>query len=933
MSSRGARQQQQGQELLDESCRVAATNGRAVEAALEKNETVTSEARRKLSVVGGELMGEQAREKQRQQERTRLAPADGPKSECESESEQEEAARGNRRPGAEQPDGQGAGADQRAQQQVALGAPAEQPEPEPNNNNVELGELGKSSNNCAPGAKQKQLEESASGRKEPGGQTATSGARRRPSSSSSSSASSSASLDKDALGLAQVSSADELPAGGGLIGGEIGGEIGARWPGGERAEGAQCDECGHRERSQPDGRRGEPRAEQKQKQKGQSQSDKVRRPEGEAAEGDRAEARAASSPDGSMWRQASSERRPRSPGDKLAPADLRLRAGQPAEVGGQRAARGAGAAPASAPGAAAVAKVEGEVALEVEAKEGLRARDVAAPHDPSDKGQPATVSSAAPPETVSSAAQPLGRPAGGQTSQGSQGSSCVEHASNPAGQSKGTASVQANAGQPAQSEHQASPKPAALQVDEQREGREETNSQRPQSPTQAKQAQPSGRHKRQAEVSGRLTQIEQAPKSDNNNRPKAAREHAHEVDNQRRQVAPGELAHQPSQTSFQLSLKSGGGGGVVGGQNNQAGQANINSTCRNSSCTQSALSTANKGHTQLQLSKEAPPRDDEQEEEEEEENFYKRPRRLSYLQSLLLRRWPCLALTICIMSSLIFGMLLSAATIYLMHSLVDEQCLLVAANSQLGQLRQQAAQLHHTGPHQSPLIGLARPFEAAPGPPDLAASYVPLEPFGVSSLGSTSSSNSGESSSSSGHNNNDTQADGHKPAAHFQRLPTSLWPDHYQLFIWPHIDRFTFEGQVKVQFDCRLPTDNITMHAFDLQVEPSSVRVAHLGPASAAVHEAGAPDTHKVDAPTGPQPRPQTRLTSRHAPQQPEPLGPKVRRVFQEEQLQHLIIQLDGNLEAGQKYEVTMDFTGKLNDDLAGFYKIKYERPNSSEPT
>lgn len=60
---------------------------------------------------------------------------------------------------------------------------------------------------------------------------------------------------------------------------------------------------------------------------------------------------------------------------------------------------------------------------------------------------------------------------------------------------------------------------------------------------------------------------------------------------------------------------------------------------------------------------------------------------------------------------------------------------------------------------------------------------------------------------------------------------------------------------------------------------------------------------------------------------------PKVKALSADKQLQYSIIHLDSHLEPGQEYVLGIDFVGSLNDDLAGFYKIKYERQNSNETT
>lgn len=58
-----------------------------------------------------------------------------------------------------------------------------------------------------------------------------------------------------------------------------------------------------------------------------------------------------------------------------------------------------------------------------------------------------------------------------------------------------------------------------------------------------------------------------------------------------------------------------------------------------------------------------------------------------------------------------------------------------------------------------------------------------------------------------------------------------------------------------------------------------------------------------------------------------------VKGLSEDKELQYSIIHLEKQLEAGEEYALGVDFVGNLNDDLAGFYKIKYERQNSNEVT
>ena len=266
----------------------------------------------------------------------------------------------------------------------------------------------------------------------------------------------------------------------------------------------------------------------------------------------------------------------------------------------------------------------------------------------------------------------------------------------------------------------------------------------------------------------------------------------------------------------------------------------------------------------------------------------KRARRLSYLQSLLLRKWPCLALTICIMSSLLFGTLLSALTVYLMHGATDcGQLALAAASAAAG-----STAGHHPLSHE-----LLRPQEFSPHD-------TPLEPVGAS-VAAVAALDAPEQLTS-------RQLLGAPEAAdsrpRFQRLPSAVWPDHYDLFVWPHITgpHFNFTGRVDIQIKCREATDNITLHTLDLELDAASARLVELAEGSPTT-TAAATAMNKME-------------------QLP------VREITSDKQLQYSILHLNRKLRPGRDYILTLNFAGYLNDDLAGFYKIRYERPNSTEP-
>jgi hypothetical protein len=290
-----------------------------------------------------------------------------------------------------------------------------------------------------------------------------------------------------------------------------------------------------------------------------------------------------------------------------------------------------------------------------------------------------------------------------------------------------------------------------------------------------------------------------------------------------------------------------------------------------------------------------------------DDHLYYKPattRRLSYLQSLLLRRWPCLALTICIMSSLLFGILLSGLTIYLVHGVGGGACNELAARlaaAGVGTSQHHLRQQHHS----ANLL----PHELIMEPPSIAAS-LDAAAAAVVAAGAGGGPDAPPDAPLTHRQLTDAASKGvGSPVAAFQRLSGSVVPKHYELFIWPHIAEpsFHFNGSVEILITCKTATSNITLHSLDLTIDEASLRLT----------KAGGPVANS------------TRLELAAASQ----AAPKVSRLSEDKQLQYSIVHLESALEPGQDYLLRMDFVGTLNDDLAGFYKIKYERQNSSEIT
>uniref|UniRef100_A0A672HE55 Aminopeptidase n=1 Tax=Salarias fasciatus TaxID=181472 RepID=A0A672HE55_SALFA len=115
------------------------------------------------------------------------------------------------------------------------------------------------------------------------------------------------------------------------------------------------------------------------------------------------------------------------------------------------------------------------------------------------------------------------------------------------------------------------------------------------------------------------------------------------------------------------------------------------------------------------------------------------------------------------------------------------------------------------------------------------------------------------------------------------RLPTSLVPESYSVTLWPRLSHdtnsglYVFTGRSSVRFECATETDVILIHSNKLNY---------------------------------------TRLNN---------TVPDILTSWLQEKTQYLVVHLTGPLTAGQKYELYAEFTGELADDLAGFYRSKYE--------
>ncbi|XP_030049370.1 aminopeptidase Q isoform X2 [Microcaecilia unicolor] len=124
------------------------------------------------------------------------------------------------------------------------------------------------------------------------------------------------------------------------------------------------------------------------------------------------------------------------------------------------------------------------------------------------------------------------------------------------------------------------------------------------------------------------------------------------------------------------------------------------------------------------------------------------------------------------------------------------------------------------------------------------------------------------------------------------RLPPSLFPVNYQLELWPLLEpddegRHHLSGQVNISARCAEDTDTVLLHSHKLNYSRAAVLVPPSG-----------------DGNSG---------------------GVTVRELWLAEEHQYVVLELREPLRAGLLYELQLDFTGFLSDDLTGLFVSYYE--------
>lgn len=115
------------------------------------------------------------------------------------------------------------------------------------------------------------------------------------------------------------------------------------------------------------------------------------------------------------------------------------------------------------------------------------------------------------------------------------------------------------------------------------------------------------------------------------------------------------------------------------------------------------------------------------------------------------------------------------------------------------------------------------------------------------------------------------------------RLPNNTEPISYTLIIFPTFDNFSFTGEVTINIRVIIPTGELTLNAYGLQIKEITVT----------------DESSKAIIPV---------VSNKTV-----------------EKNQQLIIELDKpGLIADREYKVKISYTGKLRDDMTGFYKSSY---------
>ncbi|EGF76262.1 hypothetical protein BATDEDRAFT_28626 [Batrachochytrium dendrobatidis JAM81] len=115
-------------------------------------------------------------------------------------------------------------------------------------------------------------------------------------------------------------------------------------------------------------------------------------------------------------------------------------------------------------------------------------------------------------------------------------------------------------------------------------------------------------------------------------------------------------------------------------------------------------------------------------------------------------------------------------------------------------------------------------------------------------------------------------------------LPTNVKPSHYSLSITPNFESFEFAGHVQISLDVKEETSTIVANANELNIKSASIVVVHVKTETTQTAKAITLDKKK----------------------------------------ETVTFEFETPLPAGAKVELTVDYTGIHNDQMAGFYRSSY---------
>lgn len=118
-------------------------------------------------------------------------------------------------------------------------------------------------------------------------------------------------------------------------------------------------------------------------------------------------------------------------------------------------------------------------------------------------------------------------------------------------------------------------------------------------------------------------------------------------------------------------------------------------------------------------------------------------------------------------------------------------------------------------------------------------------------------------------------------------LPTNVIPKHYDVTLEPDLKNFTFNGKVLIDFDVQEEAKSISLHTHEITIHSANIKSGDAVTVSSSA-------------------------------------------ITYDESKQVSKIELQSSLPKG-KTQLEIKFTGQLNDQMAGFYRSTYKKPDGSE--